>query len=204
MAKLRSYIFLDRMQPQLMSLIGATCKGFLPRAIEASLTVEVAPGMDIEWLTDVALKHDNVKPGVLVVERQFGYLEFHSRYAASVQSAGAALLEAMGASEADAIAPEILASKIVDRVDGYHSFLINRNKGGSMLLPGESLFIMEMHPAAYALKAANEAEKASNVKLVDCRFMGAAGRLYMAGTEADVRTAAQVAQDTLRDAGGRK
>lgn len=204
MAKLRSYIFLDRMQPQLMSLIGATCKGFLPRANEASLTVEVAPGMDIEWLTDVALKHDNVKPGVLVVERQFGYLEFHSRYAASVQSAGAALLEAMGASEADAIAPEILASKIVDRVDGYHSFLINRNKGGSMLLPGESLFIMEMHPAAYALKAANEAEKASNVKLVDCRFMGAAGRLYMAGTEADVRTAAQVAQDTLRDAGGRK
>ena len=69
MAKLRGYVFLDRLQPQLMSLIGATCRGYLPRANEASLTVEVAPGMDVEWLTDVALKHDDVKPGVLVVER---------------------------------------------------------------------------------------------------------------------------------------
>lgn len=198
MAKLRSYIFLDRLQPQVMSLIGSTCKGFLPRANDAALVVEVAPGMDVEWLTDVALKHDDVKPGVLMVERQFGYLEFHSRYAASVQSAGAALLDALGCGASEALPPEVLASKIVDRVDGYHAFLINRNKSGSMLLPGESLYIMEMQPAAYALIAANEAEKASNVKLVDCRFMGAAGRLYLSGSESDVRTAAQVAQDTLR------
>ncbi len=100
MAKLRGYVFLDRLQPQLMSLLGATCRGYLPRANDASLTVEVAPGMDVEWLTDVALKHDDVKPGVLVVERQFGYLEFHSKYAASVQSAGAALLTAMGTKRA--------------------------------------------------------------------------------------------------------
>ena len=198
MAKLRGYVFLDRLQPQLMSLLGATCRGYLPRANDASLTIEVSPGMDIEWLTDVALKHDDVKPGVLVVERQFGYLEFHSKYAASVKSAGAALLAAMGASESDAIKPEILANRIVDRVDGYHSFLINRSKSGSMLLPGESLFILEMQPAAYALIAANEAEKASNVKLVDCRFMGAAGRLYLAGSESDVRTAAEVAIETLQ------
>ena len=202
MAKLRGYVFLARLQPQLMSLLGATCRGYLPRANDASLTVEVAPGMDVEWLTDVALKHDDVKPGVLVVERQFGYLEFHSKYAASVQSAGAALLAAMGASERDAIKPEILANRIVDRVDGYHSFLINRSKAGSMLLPGESLFILEMQPAAYALIAANEAEKASNVKLVDCRFMGAAGRLYLAGAESDVRTAAEVAIETLQNLAG--
>lgn len=200
MAKLRSYVFLDRLQPQLMSLIGATCRGYLPRANDASLTVEVAPGMDVEWLTDIALKHDDVKPGVLVVERQFGYLEFHSRYAASVRSAGQALLDALGTTAADAMAPEILANRIVDRVDGYHSFLINRSKAGSMLLPGESLFILEMQPAAYALIAANEAEKASHVKLVDCRFMGAAGRLYLAGAESDVRSAAEAAQAALQSA----
>ncbi|MGJ7524040.1 BMC domain-containing protein [Variovorax sp. LT1P1] len=198
MSTLRSYIFLDRLQPQLMCLLGSTARGYLPRHNDAALVIEVAPGMDIEWLTDVALKHDDVKPGSLVVERQFGYLEFHSKYAASVKSAGAAVLEAMGVSPASTVKPEILASKIVDRVDGYHAFLVNRSKAGNMLLPGESLFIMEMTSSSYALLAANEAEKSANIKLVDCRFIGAAGRLYLAGSADDVRTAAQVAEATLR------
>ncbi|MEY4738064.1 MAG: hypothetical protein RL302_2383 [Pseudomonadota bacterium] len=202
MATLRSYIFLDRLQPQLMCLMGANARGFLPRHNDASLVIEVAPGMDIEWLTDVALKHDDVKPGNLVVERQFGYLEFHSKYAASVKSAGAAVLDAMGVTEKSALKPEILASKVIDRVDGYHAFLINRSKSGSMLLPGESLYIMEMTTSSYALLVANEAEKAANIKLVDCRFMGPAGRLYLAGTESDVRAAAAVAEAVIRDAGG--
>ena len=202
MSTLRSYIFLDRLQPQLMCLLGATARGFLPRHNDAALVIEVSPGMDIEWLTDVALKHDDVKPGNLVVERQFGYLEFHSKYAASVKSAGAAVLEAMGASADSAIQPEILASKIVDRVDGYHAFLINRSKSGNMLLPGESLYIMEMTTSSYALLVANEAEKAANVKLVDCRFMGPAGRLYLSGTASDVRAAAAVAEAVIKDAGG--
>lgn len=202
MPTLRSYIFLDRLQPQLMCLLGANARGFLPRHNDASLVIEVAPGMDIEWLTDVALKHDDVKPGNLVVERQFGYLEFHSKYAASVQSAGAAVLHAMGVSESSAPKPEILASRIVDRVDGYHAFLVNRSKSGSMLLPGESLFIMEMTSSSWALLAANEAEKAANIKLVDCRFIGPAGRLYLAGTESDVRAAASVAEAVIRDVGG--
>ena len=201
MATLRSYVFLDQLQPQVMCYIGSTMRGFLPRSNDAAIIVEVAPGMDIEFVTDVALKHDDVKPGNLVVERQFGYLEFHAQYAASVQSAGAAVLEALEVSEQDAIKPEILASRVIDRVDNYHSFLVNRNKQGSMLLPGDSLFIFEMTPSAYALLAANEAEKAADVRLIDCRFMGAAGRLYMAGTEADVRTAAEAAERALRSVG---
>lgn len=198
MPTLRSYIFLDRLQPQLMCLLGSNARGFLPRHNDAAMVIEVAPGMDIEWLTDVALKHDDVKPGNLVVERQFGYLEFHSKFAASVQSAGAAVLDAMGVAASSAPKPEILASRIVDRVDGYHAFLVNRSKSGSMLLPGESLYIMEMTSSSWALLAANEAEKSANIKLVDCRFMGPAGRLYLAGSESDVRAAAAVAEETIR------
>lgn len=198
MPTLRSYIFLDRLQPQLMCMLGSNARGFLPRHNDAAMVIEVAPGMDIEWLTDVALKHDDVKPGNLVVERQFGYLEFHSKFAASVQSAGAAVLDAMGVAASSAPKPEILASRIVDRVDGYHAFLVNRSKSGSMLLPGESLYIMEMTSSSWALLAANEAEKSANIKLVDCRFMGPAGRLYLAGSESDVRAAAAVAEETIR------
>jgi hypothetical protein len=183
-------------------LLGSTARGFLPRHNDAAMVIEVAPGMDIEWLTDIALKHDDVKPGNLVVERQFGYLEFHGQSSSSVKSAGAAVLDAMGVSEKSVIKPEILASKVIDRVDGYHAFLINRSKAGSMLLPGESLYIMEMTTSSYALLVANEAEKAANVKLIDCRFMGPAGRLYLSGTASDVRTAAAVAEAVIRDAGG--
>jgi ethanolamine utilization microcompartment shell protein EutS len=193
MAELRSFIFLDQLQPQTMCFLGTWIRGRLPRTNMAAQIIEVAPGLDIEALTDVALKNDDVQAGILIVERQFGYLELHSRSTAAVQSAGAAILEALGASASDATAPTILASKTITRIDGQHAFLVNRNKGGSMALPGESLFVLEVQPASYAILATNEAEKAADIKVVDYRMIGATGRVYLSGTEADVRTAAEAA-----------
>ena len=197
MATIRSYIFIDQLQPKTMCYLGSFVRGFLPRLNMAALVVEVAPGLEIENITDVAVKNVDVKPGLLVVERQYGYLEVHSRSTASVKAAGQAVLEYLGASEADAMRPEILASRIVKRVDNYHAFLVNRNKAGSMILPGESLFVIEMQPAAYAILAANEAEKAADIKVVDYRMMGATGRVYLSGEEADIRAAALAAEQAL-------
>jgi ethanolamine utilization microcompartment shell protein EutS len=199
MAELRSFIFLDQLQPQTMCFLGSWIRGRLPRTNMAAQIIEVAPGLDIEALTDVALKNDDVQAGILIVERQFGYLELHSRSTAAVQSAGAAILEALGASASDATAPTILASKTITRIDGQHAFLVNRNKGGSMALPGESLFVLEVQPASYAILATNEAEKAADIKVVDYRMIGATGRVYLSGTEADVRTAAEAAIGILED-----
>jgi hypothetical protein len=197
MATIRSYIFIDQLQPKTMCYLGTFVRGFLPRTNMAALVVEVAPGLEIENIADVAVKNVDVKPGLLVVERQYGYLELHARSTADVKAAGQAVLDYLGASEADAMRPEILASRIVKRVDDYHAFLINRNKAGSMILPGESLFVLEMQPAAYAILAANEAEKAANVKLVDYRMMGATGRLYLSGEESDIRAASGAAEMAL-------
>jgi hypothetical protein len=198
MATIRSYIFIDQLQPKTMCYLGSFVRGFLPRLNMAALVVEVAPGLEIENITDVAVKHVDVKPGLLVVERQYGYLELHSSSTASVKAAGQAVLDYLGASEADAMRPEILASRIVKRVDDYHAFLVNRNKAGSMILPGESLFVIEMQPAAYAILAANEAEKAADIKVVDYRMMGATGRVYLSGEEADIRAAALAAEQALQ------
>ncbi len=197
MATIRSYIFIDQLQPKTMCYLGTFIRGVLPRTNMAAQVIEVQPGLDIEPLTDIAIKHVDVQPGLLVVERQFGYLEFHSHSTAAVKAAAEAILDHLGATEADAMKPEILASKIVKRVDNYHAFLINRNKAGSMILPGESLFVLEMQPAAYSILAANEAEKSADVKLVDYRMMGATGRLYLSGPEADVRAAARAAEGAL-------
>lgn len=197
MADLRSSIFIDKLQPQTMCFLGTFIRGSLPRSNMAAQVLEVAPGLDIEPLTDVALKTADVKAGLLVVERQFGYLEIHSRSTEAVRLAADAVLGVLGASEADARRPEILASKIITNIDHDHAFLINRNKDGSMLLPGESLFVMEMQPASYAILAVNEAEKASPIKVVDFRMMGATGRVYLAGNEDAVRTAAEAAEAAL-------
>ena len=175
MAELRSFIFLSRLQPQTMCYLGTWIRGSLPRSHVAAQVIEVAPGLDIEPLTDVAVKHADVKAGILVVERQFGYLEIHGG-TDEVQAAASAVLGALGATARDASRPEILASKIITMLDPQQAFLVNRNKIGSMALAGESLFVLEMQPASYAILAANEAEKAARIKLVDYRMIGATGR----------------------------
>jgi len=197
MADLRSFIFIDQLQPQTMSYMASWMRGSLPRAQVAAQIIEVAPGLDIENLTNIALKHADVRAGILVVERQFGYLEFHSRDTSAVREAAQAVLDSLGAEAESAMSPKILGSKIVTRIDNQHAFLINRNKLGSMVLGGESLYLLEMQPASYAILATNEAEKAANIKVVDYRMIGANGRVYLSGGESEIRSAREAAEHAL-------
>lgn len=203
MAELRSFIFIDQLQPQTLAYVATWMRGSLPRRNMAAQIIEIAPGLDIEALTDVALKGADVAAGLLVVERQFGTLEFHSRSTDEVQAGAQAVLNALGARAEDAAPAKILASKIVTRVDRQHAFLINRNKLGSMIVEGESLYLLECQSASYAILACNEAEKEANVKVIDYRMIGPNGRLYLAGDEAEVRNARDAAEAALLSAGAR-
>jgi len=201
MPDLRSFIFIDKLQPQTLAYVATWMRGSLPRSRMAAQIIEIAPGLDIEALTDTALKSADVKAGLLVVERQFGTLEFHSRSTAEVHAAADAVLLELGARREDAAPPKILASKIVTRVDHQHAFLMNRNRMGSMILGGDSLYLLECQSASYAMLACNEAEKEANVKVIDYRMIGPNGRLYLAGDEAEVRNARNAAESALRAAG---
>ncbi len=201
MADLRASIFIDQLQPQTLAYVSTWMRGSLPRARMAAQIVEIAPGLDIEALTDVVLKSADVRAGLLVVERQFGTLQFHSRSTAEVHAGAAAILGALGKTMDDIAAPKILASKLVTRIDDQHAFLMNRNKLGSMVLGGDSVYLLECQSAAYAILACNEAEKEADVKVIDMRMIGANGRLYLAGAEADVRNARNAAEAALRQAG---
>ncbi|RMF34192.1 MAG: BMC domain-containing protein [Alphaproteobacteria bacterium] len=201
MTDLRASIFIDQLQPQTLAYISTWMRGTLPRLRMAAQIVEIAPGLDIEALTDTVLKSADVRAGILVVERQFGTLQFHSRSTAEVHAGAEALLAALGKTPADVAPPKILASKLVTNVSDQHAFLMNRNKLGSMVLGGDSIYLLECQSAAYAVLACNEAEKEANVKLIDVRMIGANGRLYLAGTEAEVRNARNAAEAALRDAG---
>lgn len=203
MVTLRAYVFLDSLQPQLAAFIGSTAKGFLPLGGMASLFVETAPGMIINRVTDVALKATRCVPGVQVVERAFGLLELHDFDKGEVMSAGQVICDYLGVGVEDRIKPEVVSNQIIRSVEPYQAQLINRNRSGSMLLPRQSLFIFETEPAAYVVLAANEAEKAANINLVELRPYGAFGRLYMGGTEAEIDAASEAAVAAINAVGGK-
>lgn len=202
--ELRAYTFLDSMQPAFAAFVGTTARGFLPVQGQASLFVEVAPGIAINRLTDVALKATNVRPGIQVVERAYGLLEVHADGQAEVLAAGRAMLDALGKSERDRLRPRVMSAQIITNLDPDQAQLINRTRYGDMILGGETLYILEVHPAAYATIAANEAEKASPVKLVDMQSFGAFGRVYLGGTESAIREASAAVQLALDRIDGRE
>ena len=203
MAELRCYVFLDSLQPQYASFLGTVAQGFLPTPGEASLFVEIAPGMDIMRVTDVALKATHVKPGMLIIERLYGMLEVHSDSQADVRAAGLAILDMLELREEDRVKPEIASSQVIRNIADYHTQLINRTRHGDMIVPGETLYVLECAPAGYAAIAANEAEKAANIKILEVRAFGSFGRVYLGGEEKDVDVAWRAAEEALRTISGR-
>ncbi len=186
---LRTFIVLDSLQPQLASFIGKTARGFLPLPGMASLFVEIAPGIAVNRVTDVALKATTVAPAIQVVERAFGLLEVHDNDQGAVRSAGVAILKDLGIDEAQRMKPRIATNQVIRAIEPYQAQIINRDSSGMMILPGDSLFILETEPAGYVAYAANEAEKAANIKLVEVRPFGAFGRLWMSGSESEIDSA---------------
>ena len=183
---LRSYVFLDSLQPQYAAFLGTIAQGFLPLAGDASLFVEISPGIEINRLTDIALKATHVRPGMQIVERYYGLLEVHSGSQADTRAAGDAILADVGLSEADRRKPKILSSQVIRRVDDHQVQLINRMRHGHMIIPGQTLYVLEVEPAAYAALAANEAEKAADINILEVRAFGSMGRVYLGGEERDI------------------
>ncbi len=204
MAELRTYCFLDSLQPQFASFQATISQGFLPRPGQASLFVEIAPGIAINEVMDVALKATNVTPGMQIVERSFGMLELHSDSQADVREAGRAILKALNLNENERIKPKVFSSQVIRHVDDHQTQLINRMRHGNMILPGQSMYIMELAPAGYAALAANEAEKAANINILEVRAVGSFGRLYLGGEERDIEVGYRAAEAAIASIDGKE
>lgn len=201
-ATLRTYAFIDRMQPQCAAHVAATSPGDPPLAGMAELFVEMAPGNEVFKAADIALKAAGVRPALQIIEREFGLLELHSEQQAEVLAAGSALLDELGMSESDRIKPTIASTQFITNVHGYQAQLLNKWRKGSLLMPGDSLFVMEVVPAAYIALAANEAEKAADISVIEIRAVGRFGRLFLSGGESEVATARDAAVAALESLDG--
>ena len=190
------------MQPQYAALMGTLITGNVPIAGQSQLFVEVAPGNAIYRVTDVALKAADVRPGVQMVERVFGILELHGDSQGAVRTAGAAILDELNLTEGDRLKPTVISSQIISNVDPYQASLINQQRRGAMLVPGQSLLVVETSPAAYSSIAANEVEKAADISLIMVNTIGAAGRVLVAGTPSQIQGALQAIEQTFESMEG--
>lgn len=200
---LRTLTVLDSLQPQVTGFLQTICQGFMPLTHQASLFVEISPGIAINQITDVVLKNTACQPGMQIVERAYGLLEVHHEDQGQVRHALDVVLEKMGATLGDRLTPKVMSSQIITGIDGKQSQLINRMRHGDMIVDGESLFVLEVHPAGYAALAANEAEKTAEVSLLEFRSVGAFGRLWLGGKEAEIQEAKAATLRALQEIIGR-
>ena len=201
---LRTYIIIDSLQLQMASYLATVAKGYLPVGGQTCCIIEIAPGIEINTLTDVALKATDVTPGMMIVERAFGMLEVHSSNQGDTRVAGEAVLNSIGKTESDRIKPKILTSQLIKNVEDHHAQLINRTRMGAMLLRGDTLFVLEIEPAGYAYYAANEAEKSAHINIIEVRGFGKYGRVYIGGNEADVLECKMNVEKRLSEISGRE
>lgn len=201
---LRSYVYIDRLQPQHAAYMGTVCIGFLPLPGDASLWIEISPGIEINRITDVALKAAVVRPGLQIVERLYGLLEIHSSNQGEVQASAKAILAALDARRQDCLKPRVLSSQVIRNIDPHHTQLINRTRQGQMILAGQTLYVFEVEPASYAALAANEAEKAALINILQISAVGSFGRLYLGGEERDIIAASKAVIETMENAPGRE
>jgi hypothetical protein len=200
---LRTFSYIDVLQPQTTGFLQTVCQGYQPLEGQACLYVEVAPGMSINQVTDVCLKQTSVQPGFMIVERSYGMLEVHDFDQGQVREAGEAILRYFGLREVDRLRPVALTEQIITGVEGHQAMLINRMRHGDLLCQDQTLYVLECHPAGYAAVLCNEAEKAANIQVLEMIAMGAYGRLYLGGDEANIAAAAEAIRHTIASIAGR-
>jgi ethanolamine utilization microcompartment shell protein EutL len=202
--QLRTYVLVDRLQPQYAAFTGKRTLGMIPVEDMALLYVEVSPAAEVYSVMDIALKTTDVRPGYLNMGREYGFMEIHSYHQEAVLEAGRRVLEAMNLQESDRLKPRVLSSNLTTGIDPYQAQLINARNAGGLLLAHQTLCVIEVVPAAYIVLAANEAEKAANITLMHYTSSGAYGRLFISGTESDVRQARDAAVQAVEALTGRE
>jgi len=194
---------LDRMQAQYAAFIGTVTQGDLSTEGMASLYVEMAPGNEVFRVVDIAVKATEARPGAQIVEREFGMFEVHSHNQAAVLEAGEVVLSRLSMKVEDRIKPQIASIQVITRVDPYQAQLLNRFRRGSMIVPGETMLVLECAPAAYINYACNEAEKKASIKIIHVSSVGRFGRMWLSGSEAEIITARDAAVKALESLEGK-
>lgn len=199
---IRALMQIDNLQPKFAAYNGATVQGSVPMSGDTVLIGELAPGNGVFSLIDRALKASSVETTTQMVEREFGFFILRSRSNAEVSAARDAILDELGATMAERTKPKLASTQIITSVEPFQAQLLNKWRKGSLLIPGQTLGILECEPAAYISIAANEAEKSAEIDIVEVRAVGRFGRLFISGTENSVQAAIAAATKAIEAVDG--
>ena len=200
---IRALIQIDNLQPKFAAYNGATVQGSVPLSGDTVLIGEFAPGNGVFTLIDRALKASSVEATSQLVEREFGFFMLRSPSNAEVRAARDSILSELGASMEDRVKPKVATTQIITSVEPYQAQLLNKWRKGALLVPGQTLGIIECAPAAYISIAANEAEKAADIDIVEVRAVGRFGRLFISGSENSVQTGMEAATTAIEAVDGK-
>ena len=200
---IRALIQIDNLQPKFAAYNGATVQGSVPLSGDTILIGEFAPGNGVFTLIDKALKASSVEATSQLVEREFGFFILRSPSNAEISAARDSILSELGASITDRVKPKVATTQIITSVEPYQAQLLNKWRKGSLLVPGQTLGIIECEPAAYISIAANEAEKAADIDIVEVRAVGRFGRLFISGSENSVQTGIEAAIEAIESVDGK-
>lgn len=196
--KLRTYVVIDNMQPQYAAVTGTVVRGDMCLAGMSQLYIELEPGSAVFKVLDKALKESGAKPGFQIVEREYGEIELHSHSIEEIQYAGETILRELNLDIHERMEPNIVSDTVINNIDSYQAQLINRSdRYGSIVVPGETVLIMEVEPAAYIALALNEAEKHADIKIITFDPVGRFGRLYISGTTSEVKAAREASVNAI-------
>ncbi len=199
---IRALVQIDRLQPKFAAYNGATVRGSIPLAGDSILIGELAPGNEVFSLIDVALKASRTEATSQIVEREFGFFILRSPVNTEVVAARDAILSELGLSLESRIKPRVESTQLINSVEPYQAQLLNQWASGSLIVPGQTLGIIECAPAANIAIAANEAEKRADIDIVEVRAVGRYGRFFMTGSEASVEAAMEAAVDAINAISG--
>ncbi|WP_146346282.1 BMC domain-containing protein [Phaeobacter marinintestinus] len=199
---IRALVQIDNLQPKFAAFNGATVQGSVPMSGDTILIGEFAPGNGVFTLIDRALKASSVETTTQMVEREFGFFILRSPSNAEVSAARDAILAELGQTMSDRIKPHVASTQIITSVEPFQAQLLNKWRKGALLVPGQTLGILECAPAAYIAHATNEAEKSANIDIVEVRAVGRYGRMFISGGEDDVKTAIQAASAAIEAVDG--
>lgn len=202
--QLRTYVMVDRMQPQYAAFTGKLTMGMIPVEGDAQIYIEISPAAEVYRVMDIALKTTNVRPGYLNMGREYGFLEIHSNHQEAVQYTGQKALESMDLEETARLKPRVLSANLTSGIDPYQAQLINARNAGGLVLANETFCVIEVVPAAYIVLAANEAEKAARITLNHYSSTGAYGRLMISGSDSAVRQSRDAAVAAIETLEGRE
>ena len=199
---IRALMQINNLQPKFAAYNGATVQGSVPLSGDTVLIGEFAPGNGVFRLIDRALKASSVEASSQLVEREFGFFILRSPSNAEVSAARDAILDELGAAINDRVKPSVASTQIITSVEPYQAQLLNKWRKGSLVVPGQTLGIIECAPAAYISIAANEAEKSAEIDIVEVRAVGRFGRLFISGSENSVETAVAAASAAVEAVDG--